>query len=39
MSACTWVELSDAPIATADIHRQHVLEPGDLRVGVSAGSA
>lgn len=27
----------DAPVAVADVHRKHVLEPGDLRVRVPAG--
>lgn len=36
---CTWAKLFDAPVAAADVHRQHVLEPGDFWVRVSAGSA
>ena len=27
----------DAPIAAVDVHRQHVLVPGDFRVRVSTG--
>lgn len=33
----TWTKLFNAPIAAADVHRKHVLEPGDLWVRVSAG--
>lgn len=33
----TWSQLFDAPVAAADVHRQEVFEPVDLRVGVSAG--
>lgn len=33
----TWTKLFNAPVAAADVHRKHVLEPGYLRVRVSAG--
>lgn len=37
-SNCTWTKLFNAAVTAADVHRKHVLEPGDLRVRVSAGS-